>query len=235
MGIVGGGMGLFYAKKAILDRFKSITETEKLAQSGKYASVLLGNIFFLGWLKSPSADGWNYSLSFLSDNIQERQTLEYNLKNRDTEIYPTQSLENGVVATLIALPSLWLTYKMFSMIQSQHTYDPKKKEDMDLKQIPKSFEDIGGCDDAKDAIREIIDYIRNPGPYKKMGVVMPKGVLLYGPPGTGKTLMAKAAATEAKIPMIYASGSEFVELYVGLGAKRIRELFKDARRTAEKM
>ena len=120
------------------------------------------------------------------------------------------------------------------MIQNQHTYDPKKKEDMDNKQIPKSFEDIGGCDEAKDAIREIIDYIRNPQPYKKMGVVMPKGVMLYGPPGTGKTLMAKAAATEAGIPMIYASGSEFVELYVGLGAKRIRELFKDARRTAEK-
>lgn len=65
-----------------------------------------------------------------------------------------------------------------------------------------------------------------------MGVVMPKGVLLYGPPGTGKTLMAKAAASEARIPMIYASGSEFVELYVGLGAKRIRELFAHARKIA---
>ena len=65
-----------------------------------------------------------------------------------------------------------------------------------------------------------------------MGVVMPKGVLLYGPPGTGKTLMAKAAASEAKIPMIYASGSEFVELYVGLGAKRIRDLFSQARKMA---
>ena len=62
-----------------------------------------------------------------------------------------------------------------------------------------------------------------------MGVKMPKGVLLYGPPGSGKTLMAKAAAEEAKIPMIYSSGSEFVELYVGLGAKRVRELFKEAR------
>ena len=65
-----------------------------------------------------------------------------------------------------------------------------------------------------------------------MGVVMPKGVLLYGPPGTGKTLMAKAAASEANIPMFYASGSEFVELYVGLGAKRIRDMFNDARRAA---
>jgi len=66
-----------------------------------------------------------------------------------------------------------------------------------------------------------------------MGVVMPKGVLLYGPPGTGKTLMAKAAASEARIPLIYASGSEFVELYVGLGAKRIRDLFAQARKIAQ--
>jgi cell division protease FtsH len=66
-----------------------------------------------------------------------------------------------------------------------------------------------------------------------MGVVMPKGVLLYGPPGTGKTLIAKAAASEAKIPMIYASGSEFVELYVGLGAKRVRDLFSKAKQLAK--
>ena len=89
----------------------------------------------------------------------------------------------------------------------------------------KTFDDIGGCDEAKEAITEIIDYIRNPGPFKEMGVSMPKGVLLYGPPGSGKTLMAKAAATHSKIPMLYCCGSEFVELYVGLGAKRIRDMF----------
>lgn len=88
---------------------------------------------------------------------------------------------------------------------------------------------MGGCSEAKKAIAEIIDFIQHPEEYKKLGVRMPRGMLLYGPPGTGKTLIAKAAATEAGIQVIYCSGSEFVELYVGLGAKRVRDLFRQAR------
>ena len=107
-----------------------------------------------------------------------------------------------------------------------HSYKGKEKKDLDGSQTEKTFDDIGGCHQAKDAIREIIDYIKNPEIYLKAGVRMPKGILLYGPPGTGKTLIAKAAAAEANIPMIYSSGSEFVEVFVGLGAKRIRELFR---------
>lgn len=80
---------------------------------------------------------------------------------------------------------------------------------------------------------DILDYTKNREKYKKMGINMPKGILLHGPPGTGKTLFAKAAANEAQIPVIYASGSEFVELYVGLGAKRIREMFTQARAAAK--
>ena len=95
-----------------------------------------------------------------------------------------------------------------------------------MAQKEKTFDDIGGCEKAKTAINEIIDYIKNPEFYQENGVKMPKGVLLYGPPGTGKTLIAKAAAAEAGIPVIYSSGSEFVEVFVGLGAKRVRDLFK---------
>lgn len=73
---------------------------------------------------------------------------------------------------------------------------------------------------------DILAYTKNKQKYARMGVKMPKGILLYGPPGTGKTLVAKAAATEADMPVFYSSGSEFVELYVGMGAKRIRDLFK---------
>ena len=111
-------------------------------------------------------------------------------------------------------------------ILDQDKFYPKKKKDLDKRQVAKTFADIGGCDKAKEAIREIIDFIGDPEMFAKMGVRMPKGVLLYGPPGSGKTLIAKAAATEAGIPVIYASGSEFVELFVGLGAKRVRDLFK---------
>ena len=106
---------------------------------------------------------------------------------------------------------------------------PKTTDELEKRQAMKTFEDIGGCSQAKESILEVIDYIRDPEYFKNLGVRMPKGVLMYGPPGTGKTLIAKAAATEAGIPMIYDSGSAFVEIYVGLGAKRIRDLFNEAR------
>ena len=130
------------------------------------------------------------------------------------------------IASLIGSAiSIYTMYKLFTFMRDQHSYNSKKKKDLDIKQVGKTFNDIGGCDKAKDAIKEIIDYINHPEHYKKMGVRMPKGIMLYGPPGSGKTLIAKAAATEAGIPVLYSSGSEFVELYVGLGAKRIRDLF----------
>jgi cell division protease FtsH len=88
---------------------------------------------------------------------------------------------------------------------------------------------VGGNQKAKEAILEVIDFIKNPKHFRDMGIRMPKGVLLYGPPGTGKTLIAKAAASEAGIPVIFTSGAEFVEVFVGLGAKRIRDVFAQAR------
>lgn len=109
-------------------------------------------------------------------------------------------------------------------------FDTRKRKTADQAksdgQKMKSFSDVGGCEQAKEAIIEIIDYVKAPEEYQKMGVRMPRGVLLHGPPGTGKTLIAKAAATEADIPFIVTSGSEFVEIFVGYGAKKIRDLFK---------
>jgi len=105
-----------------------------------------------------------------------------------------------------------------------HGYKGKEKKDNSNSKIT-TFKDVGGCKKAIDALTEIIDYIKNPQLYKSAGIRMPKGVLLYGPPGTGKTLIARAAASEAGIPVIYCSGSEFVEVFVGLGAKRVRDIF----------
>lgn len=107
-----------------------------------------------------------------------------------------------------------------------HSYKSKEKKDLQDRQDFKTFEDIGGNTEVKEAIKEVIDYIKNPEYYQNAGVRMPKGILLHGPPGTGKTLFAKAAAYEAGIPVVYCSGSEFVEVFVGLGAKRIRDLFR---------
>ena len=99
-------------------------------------------------------------------------------------------------------------------------------------QTGKSFADVAGQDEAKDALREIVDFLHNPDKYAAIGATLPKGVLLVGPPGTGKTLLAQAVAGEAKVPFFSISGSEFVEMFVGMGAAKVRDLFKQAQEKA---
>ena len=102
---------------------------------------------------------------------------------------------------------------------------PSKKSEV-------KFEDIGGMQEVKEEILEVEDYLSNPEKYKKLGAKMPKGMLLSGEPGTGKTMLAKALSNAAKVPFYYMSGSDFIELFVGVGASRVRELFKKARQNA---
>ena len=99
-------------------------------------------------------------------------------------------------------------------------------------QTGKTFKDVAGQDEAKDALREIVDFLHNPQKYTEIGASMPKGALLVGPPGTGKTLLAQAVAGEAEVPFFSISGSEFVEMFVGMGASKVRDLFKQANEKA---
>lgn len=99
-------------------------------------------------------------------------------------------------------------------------------------EVGKSFDDVAGQDEAKEALLEIVDFLHHPQKYKEIGAKMPKGVLLVGPPGTGKTLIAKALAGESKVPFFSISGSEFVEMFVGTGAARVRDLFRQAEEKA---
>ncbi len=100
------------------------------------------------------------------------------------------------------------------------------------KQTGVTFKDVAGQEEAKDSVLEIVDFLHNPTKYTKIGAKLPKGALLVGPPGTGKTLLAKAVAGEAKVPFFSLSGSDFVEMFVGVGASRVRDLFKQAQQTA---
>ena len=95
-----------------------------------------------------------------------------------------------------------------------------------------TFSDVAGEDEAKESLVEVVDFLHNPGKYSKIGARLPKGALLVGPPGTGKTLLAKAVAGEAKVPFFSLAGSDFIELYVGVGASRVRDLFKEAEKNA---
>ncbi|MET1010840.1 MAG: ATP-dependent zinc metalloprotease FtsH, partial [Actinomycetota bacterium] len=102
----------------------------------------------------------------------------------------------------------------------------------DRKEMKTSFTDVAGVDEAKEELREIVDFLKNPKKYQRLGGRIPKGVLLLGPPGCGKTLLARAVAGEANVPFFFMSGSEFVEMFVGLGAARVRELFQQAKEKA---
>jgi cell division protease FtsH len=102
----------------------------------------------------------------------------------------------------------------------------------DRKEMKSTFADVAGVDEAKDELREIVDFLKNPKKYQRLGGRIPKGVLLLGPPGCGKTLLARAVAGEANVPFFFMSGSEFVEMFVGLGAARVRELFQQAKEKA---
>lgn len=95
-----------------------------------------------------------------------------------------------------------------------------------------TFKDVAGEDEAKESLQEVVDFLHNPGKYVKIGAKLPKGALLVGPPGTGKTLLARAVAGEARVPFFSLSGSDFIELYVGVGASRVRDLFKEATKNA---
>ena len=95
-----------------------------------------------------------------------------------------------------------------------------------------TFKDVAGQDEAKESLQEVVDFLHNPGKYSKIGAKLPKGALLVGPPGTGKTLLARAVAGEAHVPFFSLAGSDFVEMYVGVGASRVRDLFKEAQKNA---
>ena len=105
-----------------------------------------------------------------------------------------------------------------------------KTREADPESVPVTFADVAGVDEAKEEVEEIVDFLREPERFVAIGGRIPKGVLLVGPPGTGKTLLARSIAGEAKVPFLFSSGSDFVEMYAGVGASRIRKLFKDARR-----
>ncbi|MBU2575226.1 MAG: ATP-dependent zinc metalloprotease FtsH [Elusimicrobia bacterium] len=111
------------------------------------------------------------------------------------------------------------------------SFGKSRAKQQDLKKQKVTFKDVAGCDETKEELTDIVDYLKNPKKYKLLGGELPKGVLLYGPPGTGKTLLARAIAGEAGVSFFTSSGSEFVEMFVGVGASRVRDLFERAKKS----
>jgi cell division protease FtsH len=140
----------------------------------------------------------------------------------------------GWVVPLALLSALWffLMRRMGGGPTQALSFGRSKAKIYDRKELKTTFADVAGVEEAKTELMEVVDFLRNPKKYQRLGGRIPKGVLLVGPPGTGKTLLARAVAGEADVPFFFLSGSEFVEMFVGVGAARVRDLFEQAKEKA---
>ncbi|MFC3833798.1 ATP-dependent metallopeptidase FtsH/Yme1/Tma family protein, partial [Deinococcus rufus] len=136
------------------------------------------------------------------------------------------------LALIVGLVIVLLRSRQGSGTDAAGTFGKSKAAVIAEGQIKLSFQDVAGCDEAKADLQEVVDFLRSPDKYHSLGARIPHGVLLVGPPGSGKTLLAKAVAGEAKVPYFSISGSDFVEMFVGVGAARVRDLFEQARKSA---
>ncbi len=137
-----------------------------------------------------------------------------------------------VVGPLVLIGVLFFYFIKNAGQSNNKAFDFAKNPARLNRNTKKTFADVAGCDEEKEELVEIIDFLKNPKKYQEIGARIPKGVILVGPPGTGKTLLAKAVAGEAKVPFYSISGSDFVEMFVGVGASRVRDMFKTAKQTA---
>ena len=133
---------------------------------------------------------------------------------------------------LFVVAGVFIMNRMGAMNSSKQAFDFSKSRARLEDDIRVRFDDVAGCDEEKEEMEEIIEYLKNPKKFAKMGARIPKGIIMVGPPGTGKTLLAKAVAGEANVPFYSISGSDFVEMFVGVGASRVRDMFAKAKKTA---
>ena len=162
--------------------------------------------------------------------IQDKMQDENENNNVELVQKPRNALLSFSEGFVSILPTLILVILVILIIQMQGLGDKGKVYDPDVSQDKITFKDVAGLDEEKSEMMEIVEFLKNPEQYTKMGAKTPRGVLLCGKPGTGKTLIAKAIAGEANVPFISMSGSEFVEMFAGLGASRVRKLFERAKK-----
>lgn len=162
--------------------------------------------------------------------IQDKMQDENENNNVELVQKPRNAILSFSEGFVSILPTLILVILVILIFQMQGLGDKGKVYDPDVSQDKVTFKDVAGLDEEKSEMMEIVEFLKNPEQYTKMGAKTPRGVLLCGKPGTGKTLIAKAIAGEANVPFISMSGSEFVEMFAGLGASRVRKLFERAKK-----
>jgi cell division protease FtsH len=224
-------------------------------REGRVARVSFGEREIRGVLKEPLAAApapspqwlarltrWTPGVLFLvvripgADDASLLRELEANKVEFSGRIESTlvRDLIFGWLLPIGVMAGIWilLMRRMGGGPTQALTFGRSKVKIYDRKELKTTFADVAGVDEAKDELLEVVDFLRNPQKYQRLGGRIPKGVLIVGPPGSGKTLLARAVAGEADVPFFFLSGSEFVEMFVGVGAARVRDLFEQAKEKA---
>jgi cell division protease FtsH len=210
------------------DILKDNQQTGRIKSCAKVENILKGEF----------ADGSRFTVNIPEGDQDLVRALRENVK--DFDVRPPKTLWVNVLyylgPTVLFIAFLWLfayrspgpggTGRVWSFGKSRAVL----ASDANLKV---TFEDVAGVDEAKEELKEVIEFLKDPKKFQRLGGKIPKGVLLMGPPGTGKTLLAKAVAGEANVPFLSISGSDFVEMFVGVGASRVRDLFDQAKKSAK--
>lgn len=179
-------------------------------------------------------------ITYVTGKVEDDDTLTKRLLDAGVEVKGTLPDHSGSIILLLyyVVPFL-LVLGLFSMVSRKmsgsggpFSIGKSNAKVYVQKETGITFKDVAGEDEAKESLQEVVDFLHNPGKYGKIGAKLPKGALLVGPPGTGKTMLAKAVAGEAHVPFFSLAGSDFIELYVGVGASRVRDLFKEAEKNA---
>ena len=185
--------------------------------------------------------GINPSITYYTGKIEEDDTLTARLLEHQVEVKGevadgTSTIIMFLLSYVFPILLMWVLlsflFRKMSKGGGPMGVGKSNAKVYVQKETGVTFKDVAGEDEAKESLQEVVDFLHNPGKYVKIGAKLPKGALLVGPPGTGKTLLAKAVAGEANVPFFSLSGSDFIELYVGVGASRVRDLFKEATKNA---
>lgn len=234
-------MGLFTnmfneptSKEISYDKFISMVEAGTVKTVEAQGDIL--------YITPKTSDSQYYEVTYYTNMLESGDALTERLEQYDVEFSrvpedKTTEIIGAIASFLIPFILLILIFNVFMRQMNKSGggimgVGKSKAKAYIQQETGVTFKDVAGQDEAKESLQEVVDFLHNPGKYTAIGAKLPKGALLVGPPGTGKTLLAKAVAGEAHVPFFSLSGSDFVEMFVGVGASRVRDLFEEAKKNA---
>ncbi len=233
MGLFSDMFGNTTSKEISYDKFISMIESKQIKE------VQLEGDMITIIPKKSSDSGPN--ITYYTTRLETSNKLTKRLEGTEITFYevpedPMAAIISAIVSFLVPFILLLLIFSIFMRQMNKGGgvmgVGKSKAKAYIQQETGVTFKDVAGQDEAKESLQEVVDFLHNPGKYTGIGAKLPKGALLVGPPGTGKTLLAKAVAGEAHVPFFSLSGSDFVEMFVGVGASRVRDLFEEAKKNA---